>query len=518
MTIATTDDPPPDEGRIVDRRRLFGLALSRETMLGALAMAGGAVVLASCDLADAPFDRDLHLLRRLTYGPTQADLGALNALGEAAWLAGQLDPSTLDTTAIDAKLAALPALAMTPAQLDAAYPDGGDAQLAGAQLKLAFAIRAVESPAQLYERMVEFWSDHFNVPTAERIQTLLKIVEDREVIRVHALGRFKDLLVASASSPAMLAYLDNFLSTAGAINENYARELLELHTVGVDNGYDQDDIVDTARLLTGWGIDRSTGEFEFTQPDHDAGPVDIMGWTRPGNPSGYDDGVAFLHWLADDPRTAEFVCTKIARRFVADAPDPTVVAAMTTAWLANDTQIVPVLEAMIAHPAFDAAAGTKFQRPLDYFASFLRSFDASVAPSTDVADLSGLGQVLGALGQIPFEWPAPNGYPDVGGAWLNTGALLNRWNLIGDVLANTFPVISYDSTGFRATLNGLTAAQIYEATTQSILHQSITGAGTVLLNSFTGWSDSDLPSTTEINEHLPLIAFAVFASADALYR
>ncbi len=237
-------DGPVTDGtggaQIADRRSVL-----RRPWLAVLAAAGGAAALAGCDVTSSPFDRGTHLLRRLTYGANPAGRAHLRAVGEAAWLDDQLDPSAIDTHALDAKLAGFPALAMTVPQLYGAYPDNAAAQEALGQLRVAALIRAVESPAQLLERMVEFWSDHFNVTAEGRAVSLLKIVEDREVMRVHTLGRFKDLLVADASSPAMLLYLDNYLSKVDAINENYGRELLELHTVGRDNGYTYDDIVST---------------------------------------------------------------------------------------------------------------------------------------------------------------------------------------------------------------------------------------------------------------------------------
>ncbi|MCB1029387.1 MAG: DUF1800 family protein, partial [Microthrixaceae bacterium] len=248
-----------------------------------VALSGAAVAasrLAACDVASGPVDRTTHLLRRLTFGPTPSDRSRLESKGETAWLDEQLAPTSINTSAVEGTLESMPALRMTALELDGAYP-ANDYGSASAQLQLAWIIRAVHSPAQLFERLVEFFSDHFNVPLDGRNGSLLKVVEDREVIRPHAVGRFADLLVASAQSPAMLLYLDNARSFANNINENYARELLELHTVGVDGGYTEDDVVATARLLTGWTINPQTFTFEFRQARHDTGPITIMGWERP---------------------------------------------------------------------------------------------------------------------------------------------------------------------------------------------------------------------------------------------
>lgn len=510
-----TDEGPAGEqpvGETLDRRSLF-----RWPVTAAMAAMGG-VVLAACDFTSATFDRRVHLLKRLTYGATPASRDRITAIGETAWLNEQLAPQTLDLTAITAKVAALPALSQTAAQLFANYSAGGAARFAAAELQLASTIRAVESPAQLHERMVEFWSDHFNVPAQDTALYLLKIVEDRDSIRPHALGKFKDLVVQSALSPAMLYYLDNYRSSVGAINENYGRELLELHTLGVTGGYTETDVVNTARLLTGWTINTTTWKFEFAQAKHDASPLTIMGWTRPTTGHPWLHGVVFLQWLAVQPQTAQFVCTKIARRFVGDSPDAGMVTAMTNAWLANDSAIGPVIRTMVAHPAFDASTGAKFRRPLDYFQFALRSLGASVAPTTNQTQLARIGGALDGLGQLPFNWPAPNGYPDVEGAWLNTGAMLARWNLVGDIVGRGFQPITYSTTTLRATLTGRTAPQIYDLVAQHLVLENVTSTGRGFLNSQLGWTDTLQPTGPQIDAALPTILVAVLGAADAQYR
>ncbi|MDH3707173.1 MAG: DUF1800 domain-containing protein, partial [Acidimicrobiia bacterium] len=180
--------PPPSKASGWSRRQLLGLT----------ALGGAAAALAACDaVADSP-NADLLAIKRATYGPTQAVIDRVAAVGIDDWIAEQLSPETLDTSAVDAKIAQLPALAMTPVELRDNYPDN-DIYRAGGELQVGTAIRQLESPAQLYERMVEFWSDHFNAPFSNQIMVLLKIVEDRELIRTHALGTFRDLLVADAT-------------------------------------------------------------------------------------------------------------------------------------------------------------------------------------------------------------------------------------------------------------------------------------------------------------------------------
>ncbi len=512
---ATEQPEAPGHPPTFDRRELMRRPWARAA--AAAAVVGGATALAACDLTAAPFDRELHLLKRLTFGPTPADKDAIGSLGEAAWLAQQADPASLDTSALDAKLAQFPALSMTPVQLDQNYPDQGSANVAAAQLKIAFALRVAESPAQLHERLVEFWSDHFNVPTSNRNLALLKIVEDREVIRPHALGTFKDLLVASAQSPAMLLYLDNAFSFDGKINENYSRELLELHTVGVDGGYTEDDVVALAKLLTGWSINDTTYEFQFKAGQHDTDPVTIMGWNRPGGSNHLQHGVDFLHWLAEQPSTAEFVCTKLARRFVADFPQPSLVSAMTAAWSANGTAIMPVIQAMVDHPTFDESVNQKFRRPLTYLGAVLRALNTSVQPTIEVGQLTGVYNYLNSLGQVPFEWPAPNGFPDVEGAWLNAGGLLGRWNLVGDLLANLTPVFQVDIGDLSTSLLGLTSREIYDGFAQGLLLEPTTGPGRWVLDEATGWDETTVPDNAQFLQAISPIVITLLTSTDTQY-
>jgi uncharacterized protein (DUF1800 family) len=515
----STADPSPttSEGGAPTFGRRHLLQRPWAKAAAAVAAVGGATTLAACELTAARFDRNLHLLKRLTHGPTLADRSSIESLGEVGWLAAQADPAGLDTSALDAKLAQLPALSMTPVQLDQNYPDGGSANLAAAQLKLAMAIRMAESPAQLHERLVEFWSDHFNVPTADRNLSLLKIVEDRVTIRPHALGSFRDLLVASAQSPAMLLYLDNAFSFKGKINENYSRELLELHTVGRDGGYDEDDVVALARLLTGWTINSTTYEFEFRAAQHDTAQLSIMGWNRPGGTNYLQHGVDFLHWLADQPATAAFVCTKLARRLVTDFPSQGLVDAMTAAWAANGSSVMPVIQAMIDHPDFDMSANKKFRRPLDYVGAVLRAMGTSVQPTTNVGQLTSIHNYLQALGQVPFEWPAPNGYPDVEGAWLNAGGLLSRWNLTGDIISGLSPAFSIDIADVANPLQGLPAHEIYDGLAQGLLLEPTTLGGRIVLDGATGWAESTVPSVSQFDQAIPLIVITLLTSTDAQY-
>ena len=476
----------------------------------------GGVALAACDFTSANYDRNVHVLRRLTFGPTPSSVARIRTIGEAAWLTEQMNPSSLDTSAVNAKVAALPALAMSAAQLAATYPNGVTAP--GWQLRFATVLRAALSPAQFHERMVEFWNDHFNIYLEDRQHQWLKIVDDREVIRPRAFGTFADLLVATAQSPAMLLYLDNYISSAGAINENYGRELLELHTVGVEGGYSEADVVATARLLTGWTIDRSTGTFVFRSALHDPSPLTIMGWTRPTSGTYLSHGVQFLQWLAMRPATARFVSTKIARRFVSDDPDPALVTAMADTWLANGSAIQPVLRTMIGHPAFAAAAGTKYRRPSDYLAFALRALGADVMVPTAATDLGAFNGTYAPLHQIAFDWDAPNGYPDIEPAWMSAGSDLARWNLIGAIVANRVPQFAVNLSGLATSVAGRTAPEIYTAVSTALVQEATTTVGRDFLNRQLSWSSTLRPTAAQINAALPTIAMASLVAADAQYR
>lgn len=501
-TAAAPPDPPADPGR----RRLLGL-----TALGGVVAAA-----AACDAVADPDDPELLLALRATYGPTDDVLARIAEIGAAAWVVEQCAPETLDTSAIDAKVAELPALTMTPAELRDAYPQN-EIALASFQLQIATGARRLESPAQLYERMVEFWSDHFNVPVSEQPLRLLKVVEDRDVIRPRALGRFDELLVASAKSPAMLLYLDNAFSRAGNINENYARELLELHTVGVDGGNTEDDVVATATLFTGWTIDRDTGEFWFRPGLHDPSPVSILGWVRPVGGNGLEHGEQFLGHLARLPATSRFVCTKLARRFVADHPDPALVADLAAVYLANDTEIVPVLTELFAHPEFAASAGAKFRRPFEYFLACARAVGAEQQLVAGRGRQRELGAAIVRLGQAPFLWPAPNGYPDVAEAWRNTGAMLARWNMAGDVAANTFATLQYDEAALGEWLDGRSAGEIVDELSRRVLRRPLTTSGVRVVLAHLEVDADDVPADGWVGDVLPRVVAILLCTDDNQY-
>jgi len=491
----------------LNRRQLLKAAA------GAAALLATGATVTGCDMVTDTSDPLVHLVRRATFGLNGPTLQRIRSIGASAWLDEQLDPSRLDTSAVDTKMALLPLLGATVAELRTAITAGNDV---GAQIRLATVIRQVESPAQLFERMVELWSDHLNVPILDQTLSALKTIEDRTVIRQHALGRFADLLVASAQSPAMLVYLDNASSKRQAPNENYARELLELHTVGVGN-FTEDDVAATARLLTGWTVNPTTGQFVFNAGTHDPGRLSILGWTRPIAGSSLNHGVEFLTHLARHPATARMVATKIARRFVADRPSPGLINDLATTYTANDTAIVPVLRALFAHPDFTTSTGSKFRRPLDWFAAIARATDTTVLPATD-ARVNRLGLAAAGLGQVPFGWPAPNGYPDVEAAWLNAGGLLARWNAAADLLAGGIALMTAPVDSLRQGLTGRSTSDAIGVLADRVLHEPLTAAGRSLLVQHSGLGATTQLSVAQSAQLVRTVVPIMLASADFQYR
>ncbi|MFT4658545.1 MAG: hypothetical protein ACI8V4_002737 [Ilumatobacter sp.] len=464
----------------------------------------------------APADIELHMLRRLSYGPAAEDVDRIRLLGAGDWLSEQLSPESLNTAELEARLSdTFPELDQTAPELIADYrADGNGPQLFSVLTAAQFA-RHTTSPAQLFERLVEFWGDHFNAPQITPPATIARIVMDREVVRPNALGRFDDLLVAVAQSPAMLRYLDNGSSSVGAINENYARELLELHTVGVDGGYAEDDIVEVARLLTGWGFTREL-EFRFTPTRHDNGPVSMLGWERPASGDVFEHGIDFLRHLALLPATARLVCHKLAVRFVADDPDDALVEAMAAAWIDNNSEIELVVRTMVEHPSFDVAP-PKFNRPWDYYVQTLRSVgnDLDITNQRSVRDAIGAAQ---DLGQVPFRWPSPDGYPDRESFWLDAGALLTRWDLALDLTNPDNKAIDTDVGVRIQAVRGLTAAEMYDGLSHRFRFEPIDNPTLIALNELTGWAPDHRPDNEELDEFAPHIIFLLITSPSALYR
>jgi len=314
-------------------------------------------------------------------------------------------------------------------------------------------LRAVYSRRQLREVMVEFWTDHFNIDISKGDCRWLKAADDRDVIRRHALGSFPELLRASALSPAVLWYLDgrvNRRRNDGEMpNENYARELLELHTLGVDGGYTQQDVMEIARCLTGWTVRSEEafykGRIEFRRDWHDDGAKTVLGQTIPAG-GGERDLDRVLEIVARHPSTARHVAMKLCARFVSDDPPEEAVASTASAFAESGGDIRATLRSLLNSECFRNARGTKLKRPFRYVASALRGTGA------DTDGGPALLEYLNRMGHAPYQYPTPDGYPDERGPWL--GTLLWRWHLAAALAQNSIEGTRIDWDGLAGSFGG----------------------------------------------------------------
>ena len=391
------------------------------------------------------------LVSRTNFGVTSEEITRFNQLGYSGYLDYHLNHSAIPDTYVQSRLtggiAGIPALAtltMTGEQLYALANPGQQAN----ELIEATLIRAVYSKRQLYERMVEFWSDHFNLDLNTGSVGTLKTLDDRDTIRANAMTTFGTLLNASIRSPAMLNYLNNDLNTRTGPNENYARELMELHTLSSSGGYTQADVIAVARCLTGWTRYGSTstptnlrGTFRYNASVHDTlakvlSPVfNLSGTTSvtiPANQPNMKDGQDVLDILVRHPRTAEFISTKLCRRFIGENCPAAVIAAVKTTYLNNGAGVVgdvkSMLRTMLA-PNIVYTATPRWKRPFHLYVSALR-----VLPVT-ITTTSSLRTRLTRAGHLPFNWGPPDGYPDTLEYW--SGQQLPRWNFGDEVLPTT---------------------------------------------------------------------------------
>ena len=457
---------------------VVGCGGGRPSGLAPMRLPAGDMAFPQADSANAR-----HLLDRLAFGPRPGDIAHVQAVGVGGWLEEQLNPGRLRDTAGDDALKPHQLALRSPADLYADFGppapgarlDSTDVrrqresarELAGETMMSALA-RHIASNRQLLEVMTDFWTNHFNVFMAKGADRWLTADFVERAIRPNALGRFEDLLVATAEHPAMLVYLDNAQSVApgsrppgagrpavalmarpgfppmlGAprpaaaaaraptgINENYARELMELHTLGVDGGYTQQDVIAVARILTGWSVSRprqmGIGRFAFEFHDwaHDYGAKVVLGEAFPAG-HGMDEGRRLLHLLAGNPATARHLSHQLCARFVADAPPDGCVDAAVAAWQRTDGDIRAVLVAIVSSPDFWAPENrtAKFKPPLAFVASAVRALDGE--PDSTVRLIHALQQ----MGEPPFMRLSPDGYPDVAADWLNSGAILTRMNV-----------------------------------------------------------------------------------------
>lgn len=366
----------------------------------------------------------VHLLNRATFGATPELVNEVNAIGVDAWLDRQFDYRSIDDWEVDLRLRRLDTLNMSPGDL-LSFVRVPDRRAVANQLAVAMLIRAINSNRHLYEKMVHFWSDHFSIYYFKDRTSQLQTVDDREVIRPHVTGNFGDMLTASAHSPAMLVYLDNVVNEKSHPNENYAREIMELHTLGVDGAYTENDVLEVARCFTGWSVN-DRGTFDYRADWHDTGEKLVLGHVIPAG-GGKDDADRVLEILINHPDTAGYVTTKLLRRFIEDEPSQTVINDISRVWTQSQGNIPTVIRAIFDHQAFWNAPA-KFKRPLEYVISVLRSLRANYNGSQALVDR------LSTMGQRPFGYATPDGYPDTANEWV--GSFVPRWNFAQAVSAD----------------------------------------------------------------------------------
>jgi uncharacterized protein (DUF1800 family) len=403
-----------------------------------------------------------HALNRLAYGPRPGEVEQVAAMGVMTWIERQLAPERVDDQELARREGEFEILRLDARELGRLYADArrerraavarGDTARAreagparrgrelGAELQQLVVLRAVASERQLREVMADFWANHFNVFYAKGLDRVVTPQYIERTIRPRVLGKFEDLLVAVAQSPAMLVYLDNARSVATGINENYARELLELHTLGVDGGYTQDDVVNVARIFTGWSVRRPQEGvgFVFREWAHDGGEKTVLGVRFSGD--GMEEGMRLLGMLADHHATMHNVSRKLCARFVADDPPDGCVDAAAEAWHHSGGDVRQVLRAIFRSPDFWAPRHirSKVKTPLEFVVSAVRAV-GGIPDSTPR-----LAMVVARLGQPLYLQPVPTGYPETQEDWVNSGALLSRMNIAVALAAGRLPGVVVD--------------------------------------------------------------------------
>ncbi len=369
-----------------------------------------------------------HLLSRFTFGPTPATRNELAHLGPDAWFARQVAMGRSHSGySANRSIAALgPLLGHTPAQVRAIMKSHGNEYAWDAMDQLGLVTLGLQafSGAQLYESVVDFFANHLNVANHTGDVWHTRHTMDRDVIRPHAFGSYTDMLLASARNPAMLVYLNLAESQKSAINENYGRELLELHTVG--RIYSEADVANSARILTGRTL---TSDYDYVfRPDlHWTGPIAVLGFrhanaTAAGGQAAAD---AYLRYLASHPSTATNLARKLCLRYVSDTPSASLVSQVATAYLKSRTQILPMLSAILRSDEFWASRGRKVRRPTENLLATIRVLD--VHPTNLGKALNTLNWMTEVIGNRPLDWVPPNGYPDVATAWRSSSTLLYSW-------------------------------------------------------------------------------------------
>lgn len=500
----------------------------------------------------------IHVLNRLGYGPRAGDVERVKKIGLEKYIEQQLHPEQIDDKAVEARLKDLPSLDMSVAEITRNYPapqviarqlglrvpgqandqnkpgeDGKDDERDRRderqqiqayyrennvkpppalllELQSQKIIRAVYSQRQLQEVMTDFWFNHFNIYWPKGASRWMTTDFEMRAIRPHTLGKFKDLLMATAKSPAMMFYLDNFQSMTPdmqlqrrngrrgnaarrgnrqsdqmteeqrqrlnqfqnrkrGINENYARELMELHTLGVDGGYTQKDVQEVARCFTGWTIDRPqvNGSFIFREIMHEKGEKVVLG--QKVDAGGIKDGEKVIEILSRHPNTAKFISTKLVRRFVSDNPPPSLVDRVSKVYLKTDGDIREMLDTIFTSQEFysNETYRAKIKSPFELAVSAIRAMSSDVALPLQTA------QFISKMGQPLYLYQAPTGYPDKAEQWVNTGALLERLNFGLALSTNRLRGVSVDMKEVAAGLDKTESSRVMDRAVALLLNGDV---------------------------------------------
>ena len=565
--------------------------------------------------ASLPADQQqiVHVLNRITFGPRPGDVEAVRRMGLRAFIDQQLYPENIDDSAVESELQQFELLQMTPNALENVFLDdtkralrkqkeqqqklaannpamaetpamqGADVTISPAanlapsteevattgagmvaqanawksvaaigQLEKAKLIRAVDSQRQLQEVLVDFWTNHFNIDMKKGLCRVLKVTDDRDVIRPHILGKFRDLLEASAKSPAMLVYLDNAQNSKpielnamqqamlasyvkrklgdlapavpapgkkmGGINENYAREIMELHTLGVDGGYTQKDVQEVARCFTGWTFDRLTGEFKFAPRRHDNGAKVVLGHDIPAN-GGMQDGETVLDMLASSPATAHHISLELCQRFISDDPPEAMVTRIAGVFQQTDGDLRAVTSAILTSPEFLSPSSyeMKIKSPLEFAVSAVRATESSlvasdpppydkIRPTLEGAGVMGRAKAddrlstakrqslnwhIYELGEPLFACTPPTGYKEISKVWVSPGALIERLNFALALTEQRVADVRFDSKNLLAKTDLDKPQSVLDQCASSLLQGNMSAGTRAVLDR------AALPSTGE---------------------
>ena len=493
------------------------MTLSRRDFLKLGTLVTASAALSSCapvyrrlagDLPTVPWmamsANDFTALNRLTFGPRVEERAHFSEIGLQSYIEEQLSFDSINDFDCDLQLNPFKTLTMAANELEAISNqlfENYDREKVPNELRQATLMRQLYSKRQLYEVMVEFWSDHFNIYVEKGNCFYLKTVDDREVIRKHAMGSFRDLVWASAHSPAMMIYLDNQANEKSHPNENYARELMELHTLGVDGGYSQQDVMELARCLTGWNVKEHfwLGDFVFKEDIHDAGVKKLLGLTI--QPEGMKEAEQVIEHLVTHPSAARFIATKLARRFIADEPPQAIIEKATQAFLKTNGDIKSVLRIILLDGL--PLAQPKYKRPANFVLSALRMLNVET-------DGAAIQEHLLRMGQSYFNWTTPDGYPDRSEAW--QGNLMPRWQF-------AFELIRGEIKGTKHNLKDL-----LDVSSKGVLHDDVDSLTSLLLGAPMDrfrrdeLIDSVISAGATEEETLQVIAASIIASPAFQWR